>query len=72
MKIVEYKVLYEGGADTMTASVMAHINEGWQPLGGPQTHGAFMPLTQAMVKYAKQKSWFEAEPGKGTQSFGPG
>jgi hypothetical protein len=51
MRIIDYKVLYEGGADTMTAAVMACIKEGWQPLGGPQPHGAYTSLSQAMVKY---------------------
>lgn len=49
--ITDYKVLHEPSAEAMTAAVVAHIKDGWQPLGPPSTHGGTLGLSQALVKY---------------------
>ena len=70
--ITDYKVLHEPSAEAMTVAVMANIKDGWQPLGPPGTHGGHTELSQALVKYERKLAWWEAEPGKGTNSLGPG
>ncbi|WP_338762042.1 DUF1737 domain-containing protein [Massilia sp. METH4] len=54
--IVEYVVLYDFPAGSLTKKVMKWIEAGYQPLGGVSAayNGKVVEYQQAMVKYGKE------------------
>lgn len=62
MKVVEYKLVQNDENSNLSQNVKLHLEEGWQPYGGPVSIGQI--VAQAMVKYDKADeeqlfSWVE-------------